>query len=205
VADETNARQDTSLSEAIGTALHREKVVSRMLAITMFVGAAIFTFGGIVGYATDPNAPVWTLVFMLTIALAFLSVGLVKPVLRTTVTDREVYALHGLRAWRVPLDTILSLSVVPATRQALLGSEPVGPMFNGHAAVIEYRDATGAIKKLALATPNAGALVAAIESARGPSRATGVRVQSEIAAKEGNALDELEGNAESDSQSLKSR
>ncbi|MBL8678780.1 MAG: hypothetical protein JNK05_06425 [Myxococcales bacterium] len=173
---EEQPRRDDSLSTARGAEMHREKVVSRGLAGAMFGGFAFFSIGGIVGYFADPNAPLWALLLVQLFALAFLATALVKPVLRTTVTDQEVYAQQGLREWRVALDQITKVSVVPANKQALSGAEAVGPMFGATATLIEYRDASGANKKLALASNDAAALVATIEVVKSGAASTGVRV-----------------------------
>lgn len=184
---EPSARGDESLSTAKGAEMHREKVVSRGLAAAMFGGFAFFSIGGIIGYVTDPHAPIGALVLVMLFALAFLAAGLVKPVLRTTVTDQEVYAQHGLREWRVALSAITKVSVVSATKQSLLGAEAVGPSFGSHAALIEYRDASGATKKLALASNDAPALVSTIEVVKAGAGSTGVRVDG---AEQGASLDE---------------
>lgn len=153
-------------THAHGTVLHREKVVSRALAGAMGVGALFFLLAGGLGIFGEPNAPVWAMAFPFLFSLAFAFVGLTKPVLRTTVTNEEVYALHGLRETRVPMEAIESVSVVDGTREKLLGAEMVGPAITSKVALIAWSDAKGATHKCAIASDDPERLASLINGVR---------------------------------------
>jgi hypothetical protein len=129
-------------THAHGTILHRDKVVSRALAGMMGAGALFFLLAGGAAIFGEPNAPLWALALPFVFALAFAFVGLTKPVLRTMVTNEEVYALHGLREARVPMEAIESAVAVDATREKLLPAELVGPAITGKVALIMWSGAT---------------------------------------------------------------
>ncbi|MFO0562581.1 MAG: hypothetical protein U0269_31480 [Polyangiales bacterium] len=157
-------------THAHGAILHREKVVSRALAGMMGAGALFFLLAGGAAIFGEPNAPLWALAFPFVFAVAFAFVGLTKPVLRTTVTNEEVYALHGLREARVPMEAIESVVAVDGTREKLLGAELVGPAITGKVTLITWSDAKGATHKCAISSDDAERLAALINRVRDQRR-----------------------------------
>lgn len=183
MTDECNAiprpRDDErDLSAVHGTVLHREKVISRALAGMMAGGALLFLLAGVAAVFGERGAPWWALAFPFVISLLFSMVALIKPVLRTTVTDEEVYALHGLRETRVSMTAIDAVTVVEGTRQALLGAESIGPAVTGRVVLISWTDADGVAKKCAIASNDPEQLAGAINGVRSAraSRLSSLRV-----------------------------
>lgn len=169
---------DRDLANDHGTVVHREKVVSRALALMMAAGAMFFALAGVAAIATERRAPWWALLVPFVISLAFAAVGLLKPVLRTTVTDEEVYAEHGLREACVSMCAIESVKVVKSSRDQLLGAELIGPSVGESAVLIEWTYSDGSRKKTALPSANPTALAAAINEVRDAraSRLSSVRI-----------------------------
>ncbi len=173
------ARDDErDLSAVHGTVLHREKVISRALAGIMAGGALLFLLAGVAAVFGERGAPWWAMGFPFVISLLFSMIALIKPVLRTTVTDEEVYALHGLRETRVSMTAIDDVTVVEGTRQALFGVEAVGPAVTARVVLIAWTAADGAAKKCAIASNDPEQLAGAINSVRSAraSRLSSLRV-----------------------------
>lgn len=162
---------EQALSSAQGTVQRCEKVVSRALAMVMGGAALFFALAGGAAIATERAAPWWALSFPFVIALLFAATALIKPVLRTTVTDEEVYALHGLREWRVVMCSIDSVKVVDGVRPQLAHAELIGPAVTSRVVLIEWTDSNGQAKKSAIASNDPEALAASINAVR-ESRAT---------------------------------
>jgi hypothetical protein len=147
----------------------------------MALGALLFALAGVGALASERGAPGPALLVPFVVAGLFALTGLTKPVLRTTVTDREVYALHGLRESRIPLASITSVTVVPATRQSLLGAEALGPAAGAQMVLVAFDDLDGAAKKRAIPSVDPAALAAILEEARGRAReSTGVRAEASV-------------------------
>lgn len=166
---------EAELSAHRGAVLHREKYVSRALAVIMAACALLFTVAGVGAVATERAAPWPLLLVPFFVATLFALAGLTKPVLRTTVTEQEIYALHGLRESRVALSSITDVAVVEATRQALFGAEALGPAAGTHMILLSFTDAEARPRKCALPSRDPAALAAIIEEARAAASSTGVR------------------------------
>lgn len=157
-------------THAHGTILHREKVVSRSLAAMMGFGTLFFLFAGGAAIFGDPNAPLWALAFPFSFAVLFAFAGLTKPVLRTTVTNEEVYTLHGLREERVPMEAIESVTVVAATQLRPLGAVLIGPSATHRLVLVTWSDANAVTHKLAIASEDADRLASLINRVRDQRR-----------------------------------
>lgn len=162
---------EQALSSAQGAVQRCEKVVSRVLSLVMGAGALFFALAGLIGVVAERAAPWWAKSFPFVIALLFAATALIKPVLRTTVTDEEVYTLHGLREWRVVMSAIDAVKVVDGVRPALANAELIGPAVTSRVVLIEWTDSSGQAKKSALASNDPDALAASINAVR-ESRAT---------------------------------
>jgi hypothetical protein len=166
--------------------LHRDKQVSRALAVAMLAMTALFlalAAGGMAGTAEWP-----AVVMMGTIAAAFAFVGLTRSVVRTAITEREMRVHWGLWGPRIALAGVKAVSVRKRYDRAALtaalleeGSprvEMIAIPHRGDIIDITWTDDSGRARRSWIGAGDAAELAAAIR--RGMARAQpGLRIADE--------------------------
>lgn len=173
-----------------GTVLRRDKVVGRRFQFWMAVPAlwcllgTILTFSGLLGPATW----VGVMLGVLTAFFAFLWATL--SVIRTVVSDREVFVQYGLWGPRVPIERVRSCRVVDYDWASYGGwgmkRSPDGTwayvISNGKVVELTWQAEDGIEKKALFSADDAVATVTAIHKAMEMASNKGlprVRVESE--------------------------
>lgn len=166
---------------APGEALHRDKLVSRSLALVS-LGMTLFTFVAAAGAGLTEGAPLAAVLGVGSVGLATAFIGLTRSVLRTVVTKDELRIQWGLWGPTIPLAAVSAVSVRHdcsrvAMNEAMRapGSAPVqmmGPISRTPVVDIEWTDEKGKARRAWLGASDAEALAAAIRRgmARGRAR-----------------------------------
>jgi len=162
-----------------GEVLHRDKLVSRPLAIVCLL-MMLFAFLGAAGGLAQ-GAPLAAGLGVGAVGLLFLFLGLTRTVLRTVVTADDIRVHWGLWGPRIPLSAVKSVSVRrDYSRQALTEAmrEPGAPgveMFaiphRGELVDLEWTDESGRPRRAWLGAGDPVALCDAIQ--RAAAAATG--------------------------------
>jgi len=135
----TRATDDFEAKEvnAPGAVIHREKQVSRFLALMMVMLFGLMAAGAVMGLAPDAS---WTLKVLPWPMLALaVYVGLTGPVVRTVVTTEEVRVVWGLRTVQIPVSSIKQCKVV-SVPPPIQGHEKMAPHVAKEALTLEWVD-----------------------------------------------------------------
>ena len=192
-----SADEFESAMETGGRILHRDKKVSRSLALIMLLSTVLFLAAS-VAYALGWGADVSTFWKVLTYALTplFPYVLLTGTVVRTVVTTREVQVKLGLWGPRIAVETITSCEPLTSEQirqrqQEFMRSTHDGPakrrrkfwlLVPGRfteAVWLEWTDSDGTAHAAAVGSDDPGALAAAIQDARQADG--GVRIETDPA------------------------
>jgi hypothetical protein len=147
-----------------GTVLHREKVVSRLLALIslgllVFFGAASFAY--LRGWA--PQTSLFAKLCTYAMVPLGLYVGLTRTVLRTVISSHEIHVTQGLPGRRIPLEAITSCQTFGPGKRA-----PRGELFSpgSSGVVVEWTDTAGKARCTLIGSNDPEGLLAVIERAR---------------------------------------
>lgn len=171
--------------ETRGEVLHRDKVVSRSLALIMLLCTVGFLAASI-AYASGLGAEVSTLAKVLTYALTplFPFVLLTRTVLRTVVTTEEVSVKWGLWGPTIPVGSITACEHISKEQMRREGTfapqlliedaagttrriaDVQGPGNFEQSVLIEWVDASGSARTVLVASEDPVGMVAAIRQAR---------------------------------------
>lgn len=159
----------------------RDKHVARTAAAVMIPGALVFLLAAVlVALGAEPAAPRIAALIPFGLFAAMAYTALANMVVRTAVTDREVRTQWGLRRIVVPLAAITRCEARARAGGPTAATGAGWGLFADRGAVLLAWAEAGAERSALLPAHDPAALVAAIESARGP--VSGVRVSAEVRA-----------------------
>jgi len=134
---QTNDEFEAAEVNAPGTVIHREKQVSRFLALMMVMLFVLMAGAAAMGLAPDAS---WTLKYLPWPMLALaVYVGLTGTVVRTVVTTEEVRVVWGLRKVQIPVSAIKQCKVV-SVPPPITGHEIMAPHAAKEVLTIEWVD-----------------------------------------------------------------
>ena len=93
-----------------GAVIMRDKVVSRSM-LRLMLGITLFMIVAAIG--SGVAAGLWVALAQIPVVLMFLVLALLLPVLRTTVTSKELHVQYGLWGPRIAIDAIKSCTAEP--------------------------------------------------------------------------------------------
>ncbi len=189
--------------------LHKDTVTSRPLVLLLGVIALLSAGGGVADFLhVLPKSTTWAGVLLMCLAMLMAFLATTLTVLRTVVTEGEVYVQYGLWGPRVPIAKVRSAKVVKydsfrfggyGIKRASDGTWAYVLKAKDGVVELVWTDDAGKEKRAVFSASNPSAVVAAIEQARTASG--GLRVgsaKSEAQSDEGDASivdEEFEGDA----------